>query len=170
MRLNQKETERYLNNFAKYVIQQSRSNLTRQNKNVDKKLYNSLDKEIEVGANSFRLSFLMEDYGEFQDKGVSGVKKKYDTPYSFKTKKPPFKPIQEWVKKRRFQFRDKKSGKFMSYNSTAFLVVQGIFNNGIKPSLFFTKPFQSAFNKMPDELIEAYGLDVEEFLKYTLKK
>ena len=73
MRLNQKETERYLNNFAKYVIQQSRSNLTRQNKNVDKKLYNSLDKEIEVGANSFRLSFLMKDYGEFQDKGVSGV-------------------------------------------------------------------------------------------------
>jgi hypothetical protein len=64
----------------------------------------------------------------------------------------------------------KKSGKFMSYNSTAFLVVQGIFNNGIKPSLFFTKPFQSAFNKMPDELVEAYGLDVEEFLKYTLKK
>ena len=101
---------------------------------------------------------------------VSGVKKKYDTPYSFKTKKPPFKPIQEWVKKRRFQFRDKKSGKFMSYNSTAFLVVQGIFNNGIKPSLFFTKPFQSAFNKMQDELVEAYGLDVEEFLKYTLKK
>ena len=87
MRLNQKETERYLNNFAKYVIQQSRSNLTRQDKNVDKKLYNSLDKEIEVGANSFRLSFLMEDYGKFQDKGVSGVKKKYDTQYSFKTKK-----------------------------------------------------------------------------------
>ena len=168
--LVKKNTKEYLNAFAKYVIQQSRSNLSKQNKNVDKKLYNSLDKEIEVGAKSFRLSFLMEDYGEFQDKGVSGVKKKYDTPYSFKTKKPPFKPIQEWVKKRRFQFRDKKSGKFMSYNSTAFLVVQGIFNNGIKPSLFFTKPFEKAFERLPDELVEAYGLDVEQFLEYTINK
>ena len=167
--LVKKNTKEYLNAFAKYVIQQSRSNLSKQNKNVDKKLYNSLDKEIEVGANSFRLAFLMEDYGTFQDKGVSGTQKKYNTPFSYKSKKPPLKPIADWVKKRRFQFR-KDNGKFMSYQSTAFLVRNGIFKNGIKPSLFFTKPFQSAFNKMPDELVEAYGLEVEEFLKYTLKK
>ena len=73
--LKKEQTYKYLNDFAKYVIQQSRSNLTKQGKNVDKKLYNSLDKQIEVSANSFRLSFLMENYGEFQDKGVSGTKK-----------------------------------------------------------------------------------------------
>jgi hypothetical protein len=41
MRLDNKNTKEYLNAFAKYVIQQSRSNLTKKNKNVDKKLYNS---------------------------------------------------------------------------------------------------------------------------------
>ena len=41
-----KETEKYLNDFAKYVIQQSRSNLTKGDKNANKNLYNSLDKEI----------------------------------------------------------------------------------------------------------------------------
>lgn len=177
MRLNQKETERYLNSFAKYVIQQSRSNLTRQNKNVDKKLYNSLDKEIEVGANSFRLSFLMEDYGEFQDKGVSGIEQKYNTPFSYKSKggkrglkgMPPPKAFDKWNIKRGLAPRDEK-GKFLSRKQINFLVALKIFKKGIKPSLFFTKPFQSAFNKMPDELVEAYGLDVEEFLKYTLKK
>ena len=61
--LDNKNTYNYLNSFAKYVIQQSRSNLTNKGKNVDKKLYNSLDSEIEVGANSFRLAFLMENYG-----------------------------------------------------------------------------------------------------------
>ena len=75
MQLDNKNTKEYLNAFAKYVIQQSRSNLTKQGKNVDKKLYNSLDKEIEVGANSFRMAFLMEDYGAYQDKGVSGTQK-----------------------------------------------------------------------------------------------
>ena len=165
-----KETETYLNNFAKYVIQQSRSNLTKGNKNVDKKLYNSLDKEVEVGANSFRLSFEMEDYGQFQDKGVSGTERKYDTPFKYTNKKPPFKPIRDWVGKRRFQFKDKKSGKFMSYNTTAFLIQGSIFKKGIKPSLFFTKPFNKAFERLPNELVEAYGLDVENFIEFTLKK
>lgn len=167
--LDNKNTKEYLNAFAKYVIQQSRSNLTKQNKNVDKKLYNSLDNEIEIGANSFRMAFLMEDYGTFQDKGVSGTKKKYNTPFSYKGKKPPLKPITEWVTKRRFQFR-KDNGKFMSYKSTAFLVRNSIFKNGIKPSLFFTKPFEKAFERLPDELVEAYGLDVEQFLEYTINK
>jgi hypothetical protein len=168
--LDNKNTKEYLNAFAKYVIQQSRSNLTKKNKNVDKKLYNSLDKQIEVGANSFRMAFLMEDYGTFQDKGVSGTKRKYNTPFSYKSKKPPLKPITEWVTKRRFQFRNKETGKFMSYKSTAFLVRNGIFKNGIKPSLFFTKPFEKAFERLPDELVEAYGLDVEQFLEYTINK
>jgi hypothetical protein len=168
--LDNKNTKEYLNAFAKYVIQQSRSNLTKGNKNVDKKLYNSLDKEIEVGANSFRMAFLMEDYGAYQDKGVSGTQKKYDTPFSYKSKRPPLKPIQDWVTKRRFQFRNKETGKFMSYKSTAFLITKGIFKNGIKPSLFFTKPFEKAFERLPDELVEAYGLDVEQFLEYTINK
>ena len=168
--LDNKNTKEYLNAFAKYVIQQSRSNLTKQGKNVDKKLYNSLDKEIEVGANSFRMAFLMEDYGAYQDKGVSGTKKKYDTPFSYKSKRPPLKPIQDWVTKRRFQFRNKETGKFMSYKSTAFLITKGIFKNGIKPSLFFTKPFEKAFERLPDELVEAYGLDVEQFLEFTINK
>ena len=164
-----KETEKYLNDFAKYVIQQSRSNLTKGNKNVNKNLYNSLDKEIEVGANSFRLAFLMEDYGKFQDKGVSGTERKYNTPFSYKSKRPPLKPITDWVKSRRFQFKQ-KDGKFMSYQSTAFLVRNSIFKKGIKPSLFFTKPFEKAFERLPDELVEAYGLDVEQFLEYTINK
>jgi hypothetical protein len=168
--LDNKSTYKYLNDFAKYVIQQSRSNLTKGDKNVNKNLYNSLDKQIEVSANSFRLTFLMENYGEFQDKGVSGTKRKYDTPFSYSSKRPPLKPITDWVTKRRFQFRNKESGKFMSFKSTAYLIAGGILKNGIKPSLFFTKPFEKAFERMPDELVEAYGLDVEQFLQYTLNK
>lgn len=166
---DKQQTYKYLNDFAKYVIQQSRSNLSKQNKSYEKKLYNSLDAEIEVSANSFRIAFLMEDYGVFQDQGVSGTKRKYNTPFSYKSKRPPLKPIEDWVKRRGFQFRT-ESGKFMSYKSTAFLITRGIFKNGIKPSLFFTKPFEKAFERLPDELVEAYGLDVEQFLKYTITK
>jgi hypothetical protein len=172
-----KETETYLNNFAKYVIQQSRSNLTKGGKNVTSDLYNSLGKQIEVGANSFRLEFLMEDYAKFQDKGVKGKtssEKAPNSPYKFGSGKGRkgglTQGIDKWVRNKRIQFKDKSSGKFLSYQSTAFLITRSVYNKGIKPSLFFTKPFEAAFERLPDELIQAYGLDVEEFLQYTINK
>lgn len=162
-------TYQALNAFKKFVIQQSRSRLTKGRKNVNKKLYNSLDGDVKVNPNSFSLSFYMEEYGVYQDKGVSGTKKKYSTPFSYTSKRPPRKTLEEWISKRRFQFRDNK-GRFMSYKSMSFLIQRSIFEKGIKPSLFFTKPFEQGFKKLPDELIEAYGLDVEELLEFTLKR
>ena len=162
-------TYQVLNNFKKFVVQQSRSRLSKGKKNVNGKLYKSIDGEVEVNPNSFSLSFSMEDYGVYQDKGVSGTKKKYNTPFSYTSKRPPRKTLEEWISKRRFQFRDKK-GKFMSYQSMSFLIQRSIFEKGIKPSLFFTKPFEQGFKKLPDEIVEAYGLDIEELLEFTLKK
>jgi hypothetical protein len=76
--------------------------------------------------------------------------------------------IDKWVQGKRIQFRDKESGKFLSYKSTAFLITRGIYNKGIKPTMFFTKPFERAFDNLDNNLIEAFGLDVEDFLNYTL--
>jgi hypothetical protein len=84
---------------------------------------------------------------------------------------PPIKPLAEWAKSKGIRLRDDK-GKFKkgNYNTIGFLISRSIFRKGIKPSLFFTKPFEQGFKKLPDELIKAYGLDVEEFLKYTIKQ
>ena len=64
------------------------------------------------------------------------------------------------------------TGKYVkgNYKSIAYVVASNIYNRGLKPSLFFTKPFEQGFKKLPDELLEAYGLDVEEFLQFTLNK
>jgi len=162
-------TYQVLNDFKKFVVQQSRSRLTKSRKNVDGKLYKSIDGEVKVNPNSFTLSFSMEDYGVYQDKGVSGTKKKYNTPFSYTTKMPPRQSLEQWISKRGFQFQDKK-GRFMSYKSMSFLIQRSTFEKGIKPSLFFTKPFEQGFKKLPDEIIEAYGLDIEELLEFTLKR
>ena len=156
-----------LNRFAKYVISQSRANLTRGKKNSSKDLYNSLDSDVKVSKNSFELSFLMEDYGVFQDKGVSGVKKKYNTPYSYKSKMPPPSKMDKWIVKKGIAPRD-KSGKFISRKSLQFMIARSIFNNGIKPSLFFTKPFEKAFKGLNKDLVKAYKLDVEQLMKNTI--
>jgi hypothetical protein len=47
----------------------------------------------------------------------------------------------------------------MSYQSTAWLITRSIYSKGIKPSLFFTKPFEAAYKNLPNVLIEKYGLE-----------
>ena len=64
-------TEDILRGFAKRVIQQSRTRLTKGKKNSSKELYNSLKYDLKTSANAFILNFFMEEYGIYQDKGVS---------------------------------------------------------------------------------------------------
>jgi hypothetical protein len=51
-----------------------------------------------------------------------------------------------------------------------YAVRESVYHQGIKPSLFFTTPFERAFLRLPDELIEKFGLDVEELFSYALQK
>lgn len=167
-----KETQEALNAFAKYVIQQSRSNLTKDKKNVSGGLYDSLDYEINVGPNSFSLSFLMEDYGQYIDVGVRGTKSSYIgsqySTFKYTTKKPPMQPLADWAKKKNIRLRDEK-GRFKKgdYRTIGFILQRSIFEKGIKPSLFFTKPFEKAFKRLPDDLIERFALDIDDLFEFT---
>lgn len=171
------EVDNVIKKFRDYVIQQARSNLTKGDKNVSKELYNSLKGEI-VTENGFSIvGFSMDDYGAFQDKGVKGKtssEKAPNSPFKFGSgtgkKGGLTKGINKWVRLKGFQFRDKTSGKFMSYQATAFLITRSIFHKGIKPSLFFTKPFEAGYKKYIDvDLIKAFGQDVETMVDYNLK-
>ena len=163
-------TELALLKFKRFVAQQSRSRLSKAKKNDSKGLYKKLGGVLKVSPNSFNLSWDL-GYGTFQDKGVSGTEKKYDTPYSYKSKMPPISPLADWAKRKGIRLRDDK-GKFQkgNYKTIGFLIARSIQKKGLKPSLFFTKPFEQGFKKLPDELLEAYGLDIEEFLQFTLNK
>lgn len=165
--LKKEETQKQLDEFRKYVIQQARTNLTKSKKNSSKKLYNSINGISKVNPNSISLYFEMFDYGVFQDKGVSGVKKKYNTPYTYKTKMPPTKALDKWIVRKGIAPRDEK-GRLINRQSLKFAIARNIFINGIKPSLFFTKPFEKAYKQLPDELIKAYGLDITKIFIDTI--
>ena len=180
------ETLSTLQSFNKYVIHEARENLIKGGKygtnNVTKKLYDSLKATSKVNPNSIENYIEMEEHGNYLDLGVRGKIS------STKAPKSPFKfgsgtgkqgglteGIRGWVKARRFQFRKKNAdgtstGKFMSYEQTAQLITRSIYLKGTKPTLFFSKPFGKAYEKLPDELIKAYGLDIESFMKFTLNK
>jgi len=158
--MEKSEVQKALERFRDHVVSISKRNLTNKQKNSSKKLYNSIKGKVKANPNSFELEFSMEDYGVFQDAGVSGTKKKYNTPYSYKSKMPPVKAFDKWLVRKGIAPRDK--GKFTSRKSLAFLIARSVYRNGIKPSLFFTKPFEAAYKNLPQELIDKYGLDAIE--------
>lgn len=174
--LDREETVKALERFKKHVITQSKRNLTNKDKNVRKTLWNSIGGDIFIGKSnrSIGLYFEMEEYGQYQDLGVKGKtssNKAPESPYKFGTgtgkKGGLTQGIEKWVNARRFQFKD-ENGKFLSYKSTAFIITRSIYNKGLKPSYFFTKPFEAAFKNLPEELVEKYKLDLEQLLKSSI--
>ena len=177
------EIYKALDRFVKHVTSRAKANLTNGDRNVSKRLYNSIKGEVTINSERTTVKFFMEKYGDFQDQGVKGKNSSAKAPNS------PFKfgsgrgkkgglteSIQKWVEARRIQFRErdsktkKSTGKFLSYRATAFLITRSIYSKGLKPTLFFTKPYQAALKNLPQELAKEYGLEVKKLFKESIKK
>jgi len=181
-----KKTSEALEKFGKFVVRKSKSNLKKQKKG-DGSLYNSIGYDLDAEQNAFLLDFMMEKYGEFVDKGVrgkdpnalpnnakwKGVQKGKSSPYKFGSMRSRGlkKAINKWTVKKNIKgIRDKKTRRFLPRNTTQFLITRSIYLAGITPSMFFTKPFEGAFKKLPKELINAFSIDVEKSIVLGIKK
>jgi hypothetical protein len=167
------EVDKVIKRFRDYVIQQARSNLT-------KELYNSIKGEIVTDKGFSIVGFSMDEHGAYQDKGVKGATssmKAPNSPYRFGSgtgKEGGLRRgIDKWVRLKRLRFRSKiegSKGRFLSYQETASLITRSIFHKGIKPSLFFTKPFEAGYKKYIDvDLLKAFGEDMDTIIDFNLK-
>ena len=156
-----------LEKFRDLVVAEAKNELQILNKDSSGKLRNSIKGEVKEMPNSIGVYFEMEPYGNFQDKGVSGVKQKFDTPYSYKTKMPPPSAFDKWIVRKGIAPRS-ATGKFQSRKGLQFAIAKSVFKYGIRPSLFFTRPFEAAYKTLPDTLIDKYGLDAEQLLNEIL--
>jgi len=175
----QLDVKKSLDKFGKSVVKQSRTQLTKKKKNASKKLYESIDYDLKVSKNSFELSFLMEDYGKFIDRGVHGVggtkadgskwkkKKVTGSNFRYKSKRPPAKAFNGWVIKKGIAPRS-KTGQFTSRKGLLFAIAESVYRTGQETTNFFTRPFEVAFKQLPDDLVKAYGLEVDQLLKLSL--
>ena len=185
--MKQSEVQKELERFRDFVINEAKKNLNSLKKNDSKGLYQSLKGNVKAMPNSFYMDFEMNDYGKFQDKGVKGKDpSKVSKNARIKGQQAPNSPykfgsgsaagqwgvfvsnIQKWAQKRNIRLRDDK-GKYKKggYSTIAQIIAGNIYNRGIKPSLFFTTPFEAAFKRLPDELVEKFGLDAMNLFKET---
>jgi hypothetical protein len=170
----QELVEATLTKFAKRVIQQARTNLTKKKKNFDKTLYNSLTYKLNVSKNSFYLNFYMEEYGAYQDEGVKGAGGTRKTTSSFNRRNNKGKIWKQKAPNSRFKFKEGKKPSVKHFKKWAeskglspYAVRESVFRQGISPSKFFTTPFRLQFQKLPQELIDAFGLGPDDFQMFA---
>lgn len=171
------EVENVLKDFGNDVIVGARKNLKK--KNASGALSKSLDYDLAVHKQSFSLSFEWEDYGKFIDEGVKGVggtkadgtkwklKKVFGSSFKYKNKRPPHIAFNGWTIRKGIAPRS-KGGQFQKRKGLLFAIANSVYHTGLETTHFFTSPFEREFKKLPDEVIEAYGLDLDNFLKLTL--
>lgn len=158
-----------LNEFGDKVVQDAKSNLKSRDKVASGKLYESMKNNgAKVSKRSFELNVNMAYYGAFVDQGVSGVQKKYNTPYSYTNKMPPPSAFDSWIVKRGIAPRNEK-GQFLTRKSIQFAMSNHIFNYGIKPSYFLTDAVKSNFKILPEMVEKSFGLDAQKALEFMIK-
>lgn len=170
-----------LEKYKNYVIQQARANLSKGRNNMSKTLYNSLKGEVVSDTGYAIVAFRMEEYGQFLDEGVKGAfpssvkngkQKAPNSRFMFTNKRPPASVIAEWAKKKNIRLRDKE-GKFKkgSYKTLGFIIANRIYAQGIKPTLFFTKPYEAGFKKyIVDQMPDQVTIDVDRIIDLNLIK
>ena len=149
------EFRKALDKYAKYVIQQSRANLTRKGQKASGKLYQSLGYKIQGS----KVKFESEEYGVYQDQGVRGAKSTYSesskSPFKYTSKMPPSRVFDKWTVKKGIAPRDEQ-GRFINRKSLNYLIARSIYKKGIRATMFFTKPFERGLDLYGDEIVAGY--------------
>jgi len=161
--------EDVLNTFGKRVIQQSRTNLTKKKKNFSKGLYNSLAYKLDISSNKYTVSFEMEDYGSFVDRGVKGAGGVRRSTSKFKRTNNKGK-LWKLKKVTNNDFKFGKSGGISPKHFTKwarskglspFAVAKSVYHTGLETTNFFTRPLENEFNKLPDELLRGFAGEID---------
>ena len=172
--------EKEFNLFGQRVVKQARTILSKKGINATKKLYNSLQYDVKIfKTNSLQFILSMEEYGKFINEGVRGVGgtkadgtrwklKKNTGRYKYKDEMPPAKAFSRWLTIKGKNVRDAQ-GRFVSRKSAQFAVANAVYHQGIEQTDFLNRPIELALKKLPDDLLVAYGLDVDRILDIAVR-
>jgi hypothetical protein len=173
-RLSRNKIDEAVNDWAKRVVKTARAALTKEKGISSKTLWRS----IRYRYKDKTITFSMEDYGAFMDKGVSGTGRlpyrgggSMPVPYNKSEAKPEYKfkkankaiggSLKRWLQSKGLP------------ESLGFVIRRSIHARGIRPRRFFSDTFTKMLPEFDVEIGEAATVAVEETLDEileTLKK
>lgn len=177
MALDLSKIQQVLDNFRIAVENEANANLqSRHNANL------RVTSFAKAMPRSFSLTFDLGDYGMYVDKGVNRVgsgpsydgsepiplDKRFKSPFNFQRPKPSqtmVTNLSEWLQTKGGQtFESTKQLRRAAYG----LGVK-ILRDGLKGSYFFTDAYRKHYGKMEDDVLEAFGITIDDFFNFVIK-
>lgn len=168
-----KKVQEALNAFGASVVERAKDNLKIGGKygthNASGKLSNSLNYKSKVNPNSIEFDFYAEDYWKELDFGTKGSESSIKAPNSPYKAYARTSDIDRWVVKKGLQGIRGEGGKFTNRKLMVASITKSINKTGTPETKFFRSAFDKEYQTFDNSIAEKYGLDLEEFLKFSLK-
>jgi len=153
------ETKKYLTTYGNQVENEILTRLHNFGKYASGKLYDSIGYNIKETDTKFTLTFVMEYYGQFVDKGIKPSKYANSKRKGRKGGKSKFiEALMKWCRI-----------KGIPVNA-AFPIRAKIWRDGIAPTNFFTIPTTRRIKQFEKGVEKAMAKDVESIIKKGAKK
>lgn len=147
-----------LNRYADRFIEIARTNLTNNRSNASNELYNSLEKIVEIGEDSFSVKISLADYWYYVENGRG--------PGKF----PPPPAIQKWIEVKPVNPVPGANGKTPTVEQLTFLISRKIANEGTQPQPFFEPAKEQVLRELGDAIDQAIADDVADFIQEAVNR
>ena len=160
-----------MDSYGYFVSRTAQGILEAEGKNATGNLSKAIKHEIVIDEEgNLKVVWPMEDaqYWAFVEKGVKGAltsAKAPDSPFQFGTGSGPVggmrTGIRQWiVDKPVGQWKDRKTGRFMSYDGMAYVISRNVYLHGIAPTPFLMPTIQAQYKRYQKLLENAYAKDI----------
>lgn len=147
-----------LNEFADTFIQIARDNLQANGSNASYGLYDSFQKIIEVGEDSFSVKIQLEDYWKYVEEGRGPGKY------------PPPDAIRNWIEVKPVVPQADMNGRTPTVEQLTFLISRKIAEEGTNPQPFFEPAKEEAIRQFEDRIAYAIQEDVSNYILELVQK
>ena len=169
-----KHVQQALNEFGASVVERARMNLKVGGRygthNASGQLSKSLDYKAKENKNSIEFDFYAEDYWKELDFGTKGSESSSKAPNSPYRANASRAAIDKWVIRKGIQGVRGARGQFANRKMMVTSITNSINRTGTFETRFFRNAFDLEYKDFDNNIVEKYGLDLESFLKFTLKE
>ncbi len=168
-----KNVQQALNEFGASVVERARLNLKTGGRygthNASGQLSKSLDYKTKESKNSISFDFYAESYWKELDFGTKGSESSAKAPNSPYKAQASRGAIDKWVVRKGIQGVRGAGGQFANRRIMVTSITNSINRTGTYETRFFRSAFDLEYKNFDNNIVEKYGLDLESFLKFTLK-
>jgi hypothetical protein len=174
MAFSPERVQRALDEFGQAVLNEARANLQSKgsfmnggNMNASYNLSRTMNFQSRAMKNSLSAYFDLGEYGLYQDQGVNGTETDQGSPYSYRANGPSpqmVSNIARWMDSRGIGFSERTE------KQKAWKIADNIIKRGLRRTLFFSEAYEQAFAELPEDIVEAFALDLDDFFNFIIKE